>query len=442
MIRMFSRTGAGAAALAGIGVLITAGCSTDASSTESSSDEGPVTLNFAWWGGDDRAALQQEVIDAFEAENPGISISAEYSNYDDFWTKLNTQAAANDLPDIFTVIDPFMYDYIDNGRLLDLTTVSDAVDLETIPENLFSMVTKDGAVYGTPSGVASFGVVADPQIFNEAGVDLPDGDTWTWDDVVTTAGAVTAATPEVAGFVLPTDSQVASIWVRQQGEDWGPVDGSAQGLGFTVESMADYWSWVEDLVASGGTQAPDAAIEAASAGGGIEQSPLALHTAAMGVISANQLGALEEAAGREFVFLNWPGESQAPELGAWAKPGTFYAVDATTEHPEEAALFVDFITNSVDAAEVMGFERGVQPNPEVVEALQDSLTPADQRFADYITSLTAMDLQPFHLQDTGAGSVQVSTFDEVNQEVLFGNQTPAEAAQSLYDQMEAALSGS
>lgn len=433
-------------AAAALGITLMAGCSAGTAPTTTvptgggESEAGQVSLTFNWWGGDSRAVLQQQVIDAFEAANPNIKITPEYANYDDFWTKLNTRAAANDLPDVFTVIDPFMYDYIDNGRLLDLSTQADVIDLKTVPASLFEMVTDGTAVYGTPAGVASFGVVIDPQAFADAGVPIPDDNTWTWDDLIDTAVAISKATPEVAGMAPPTDSQVASIFIRQQGEDWGNPDGSGEGLGFTVDTLAKYWDWAQRLQLSGGAQAADAVMEGVAAGGGIEQGALATHEAAMGIISANQLEGLEKAAGREFQFLMWPSESSSPKPGAWAKPGTFYSVNAKTAHPKEAAMFVDFITNSTEGAPIMGFDRGMQPNPKVVEAMSSSLTPAQQRFADYIARLTSKELQPFHRQNTGAGNLHGGAFNALNEEILFGTTTPQQAAQSLYDQLTAALS--
>lgn len=44
-------------------------------------DDGTVELRFAWWGGDVRHQITQEVIDECEEANPGTTISAEYSDW-------------------------------------------------------------------------------------------------------------------------------------------------------------------------------------------------------------------------------------------------------------------------------------------------------------------------------------------------------------------------
>ncbi|GAB4004971.1 hypothetical protein GCM10029992_51470 [Glycomyces albus] len=130
----------------GLAVLASAGVGASMLSACSSDDGDGVTLRFNWWGEDTRHGLTQEIIDAFEQEHPDITVQAEFSNYDDYWNKLSTSAAAQDLPDIMQVTDPFMYSYIDNGQLLDLTEVEGTVDLESFPEETLSLSTVDGGI--------------------------------------------------------------------------------------------------------------------------------------------------------------------------------------------------------------------------------------------------------------------------------------------------------
>src|SRR5699024_10657260 len=86
-------------------------------------DPGDVQLRFAWWGADLRHRLTQEVIDAFEAEHPGITVSAEYSDWNGYWDRLSTTAATGQLPDIFQMDEKYLRTYAEQGSLLDLAAL-------------------------------------------------------------------------------------------------------------------------------------------------------------------------------------------------------------------------------------------------------------------------------------------------------------------------------
>ena len=60
----------------------------------------PVELRIAWWGSQDRHDRTIAAIELYEEENPNVTIVYEFSGWDDHWTKMSTQAAGNNLPDI------------------------------------------------------------------------------------------------------------------------------------------------------------------------------------------------------------------------------------------------------------------------------------------------------------------------------------------------------
>ena len=60
----------------------------------------PVTLRFMWWGGDARATATLDVIEAFEAKYPWITIEAEYGSDEGYQEKLTTQLVSGTAADI------------------------------------------------------------------------------------------------------------------------------------------------------------------------------------------------------------------------------------------------------------------------------------------------------------------------------------------------------
>lgn len=426
---LISRIGAATLASA-MSVSLLAACS--------SGDDGDgVTLRYFWWGSDARHAYTQEILERFEELHPDINVEPEFTSWDDYWNKLSTSAAAQDLPDVMQVVDPLMYPYIENGQLLDLNTVADAAYLERYSESTLSLSTVDDGVYAVPGGVSGFSVAIAPEAFAEAGVEIPDESTWDWDDYIETAAAISAANPDMAGSDIPMFSQVATVWLRQHGENWWSPDGS--DLAFTPETLAGYWDWVIRLRDSGGTPSVETMVEAHGAGSSAAQSLLALHKVAMNpALATNQLGELEETSGGAAQLMIYPGESDAQVTGSFVKPGLFYAASAATEHPEEAAMLLDFL-NSAEAIELQKFDRGVPVDPAVVEAVSGDLTETELAVADYNARVTALGPEPLPIPNANAGGAMDELYDRINIDVLFDRLTPEEAAQQFYDGLKAEL---
>lgn len=411
---------------------LTAGCAGESSGA----GNGKTVIRFNWWGSDSRHAMTKQMIAVFEKEHPNIEVQPEYSNWDDYWKKLSTGAAAGDMPDVLQITDPFMYAYIDNGQLMDLKKVKDVLHTDKLPANSMAMTTVKGGLYGVPAGESAFGIAADPAAFKKAGVPMPDDTKWSWDDYVKTSQAI-SRTKGLVGTVMPLYPNDLGPWLRQHGEDYWTKDGSQ--IGFTEATMAAYWDWVVKLRDSGGTTSPDAAVEALSSGAGVEQSLVAQHKAAMTDVSVTQLGALEDASGRETKLLLFPGEAGASQVGAYTKPGIFYGASAKTSHPKEAAELLDFLVNSPEAAKIQKFDRGVPDNPDVLKAITPELTPTEKRIADYLGRVNALKPSALNLPNPKAGPAVPDIFQRINEDVLFKRLSPEEAAKKFISEIKSQL---
>jgi multiple sugar transport system substrate-binding protein len=414
-----------------LALTLSAGCA-----GSSSGSNGRTVIRFNWWGSDSRHEMTKQMIAVFEKEHPNIEVQPEYSNWDDYWKKLSTGAAAGDMPDVLQLTDPFMYSYIDNGQLMDLKKVKDVLHTDKLPANSMSMTNVKGGLYGVPAGESAFGIAADPATFKKAGVPLPDDTKWSWDDYVKISKAI-SRTKGLVGTVMPLYPNDLGPWLRQHGEDYWTEDGSK--IGFTEGTMAAYWEWVVKLRDSGGTTSADAAVEALSSGAGVEQSLVAQHKAAMSDVSVTQLGALEGASGREAKLLLFPGENGASQVGAYAKPGIFYGASARTEHPKEAAELLDFLVNSPEAAKIQKFDRGVPDNPDVLKAITPELSATEQRIADYLGRVNALKPTALHIPNAKAGPAVPEIFQRLNEDVLFNRLTPKAAAEKFIAEINSQL---
>ena len=53
------------------------------------------TISFSWWGGDARHEATIKAVDAFEAKNPDIAVSDEYSAWSGWEEKMGQRFASN-----------------------------------------------------------------------------------------------------------------------------------------------------------------------------------------------------------------------------------------------------------------------------------------------------------------------------------------------------------
>ena len=71
----------------------------------------------------------------------------------------------------------------------------------------------------------------------------------------------------------------------------------------------------------------------------------------------------------------------------YLKPSQFISITRDSKHTKEAAMFIDFITNNIEANKILLGERGVPISPAVQEAIKPLLTPAQvetQRYVSYV----------------------------------------------------------
>ena len=72
-------------------------------------NKGPVEITFTMWGAPEELAVWQAVVDDFHAANPNISVKVDVSDWDSYWTKLNTLIAGGTPPDVFAMDAPLFF---------------------------------------------------------------------------------------------------------------------------------------------------------------------------------------------------------------------------------------------------------------------------------------------------------------------------------------------
>ena len=230
------------------------------------------------------------------------------------------------------------------------------------------------------------------------------------------------------------DGNSLTVWARQQGDEIYGDDGSVVVKPETVES---YWQYVLDAINSGA--APSASLVAENASAGVDQSMITTQRIAMAEIPNAQLAAFIAASGANLKVVKMPAATEGNAEWEYLRSSMYWAVSAGTEHPAEAALFVDFLVNNETAGNLLLAERGVPANQKMLEVVRGAFAPSDQEAADYVDMLKAeITTDPPAAPPAGASGID-NMMARYRDQVIFGQTTPAEAAEAFVAELTAAV---
>lgn len=201
-----------AAVLAGCGSSTSSSTSSDSASSEAAetADSGEqVSLTFGIWDEKQRDAMQQ-MIDAYVAENPNVSIEIQLTPYkgSEYWTKLEASATGGTAPDVFWINVLHLDSYQQGGILADLTDKIAASDInDSFPEALINNYVRDGVNYAVPKDFDTNALWYNKDLFDQAGVEYPTDD-MTYEDLVALCAELQSKLPEgTYAFACPVDFQ-------------------------------------------------------------------------------------------------------------------------------------------------------------------------------------------------------------------------------------------
>ncbi|MGY1720957.1 ABC transporter substrate-binding protein [Blastococcus sp. SYSU DS0552] len=424
-------------------LLTTAACGGDgggaAADGGTTREDGPVTMRMSWWGSDTRHAATQELIDLYESQNEGVTIEGDFTGFADYWDRLATNTAGGQAPCVMQQDTRYVREYADRNALLDLTPYIEdgTIDTGNLDENVAETGMVDDATYAIPTGVNAFSVVVDPQAYATAGVEIPDGESWTWEEMVETAAQVTEATGgQVYGMQamgLNGGDTNFEIYAREQGEALFDENGE---IGFTAETLAEWWNIEKQASESGAEPPPSTTVEVFN--GGVDQALVATGRGASGFWWTNELPALTAGAGHELQLMRFPTEAGDGETGMYLKPAMFWAISSDCESPQEAAMFLDWLINSEEAVEIIKADRGLPVNTELREQIAPSLDAPGQAAIAFVEEITPDLQEPPALPPQGAGEVQ-AILQRYTEQILFDQISVEDAAERFMSEVEAAI---
>lgn len=147
---------------------------------------GAATIRVGTWESGDSAELWNQLIDQFRQEYPQIQISFEPVP-DNYGTKLLTQMAAGDAPDVFQVGDGDVRMFVERGGTTNLAPYLEGqdnlpgLDPSIFYESLYQTGVVDGEPHFLTKDYSPLVVYYNKDLFDQAGVPYPE-DGWTWEE--------------------------------------------------------------------------------------------------------------------------------------------------------------------------------------------------------------------------------------------------------------------
>lgn len=221
------------------------------SSSENNTDnvESGNTIRMQMWN-PNQVAVMKEIAEKYK-EKTGVTVQIEETTFKEHFTKLETQAQGDVMPDVFIMNGPNLIKYASNGIIEPVEDHLKDLDInkENYPKALQDLYTYDGKLYTIPKDVDVTALFYNKELFDEAGVEYPTSE-WTWDDYVKAAEKLTNKEKGIWGTcAIPTNQEGFYNTIHQNGGYVISEDKTKSGYG-EPEAIESIKNWV-DLIKKG-----------------------------------------------------------------------------------------------------------------------------------------------------------------------------------------------
>ena len=328
----------------------------------------PVTItycNFNSSGGNEETLAK--MVAAFEEEYPNIRVDVETIGYDDYFTQMQTRVAGGTAPDCYELNIENFAAYANKGLLSEIS----GVDVSGLNDTALNAFNVNGKQYGLPGSFSNVVLIYNKDLFDQAGVDYPTDD-WTQDELQAAAEAIRALGDDIFGIWQPITYNEFFKVVAQYGGALLNEDKTE----FTINSEENLKAAAAliDRVLVSNVQ-PNAAQQ-----GGMGDWDMFM-SGRLGMIPTGIWAFQTFTDGCDF---SW---DIVVEPGSTQKATHFFSncvvMNPETQHPEEVATWLAWLTASTASADIRleaGWDLPALKNLDALQSYLD-ITPPDNREA-------------------------------------------------------------
>ena len=414
----------------------TAASSAAASVAGLSSD--PVTLTMSWWGGESRHNAYQEAIKAFSAEHSTITVNPTFAAWSGWEDTMSTKFAGGVAEDVCQINWNWLYNYSKNGQtFIDLNSVSEYLDLTQWDEAKLAACNVANAQQCVPVSMTGRIFYWNKTTFDKAGISFPT----TLDELM---AAGKTFQEKLGDDYYPLhlgayDRMILMVFYLESkyGKDW--ADPVTSTLNYTEDEIAEGLSFIKSLV-DGHVMMNLKDYYSANSDTATHQSNEWITGKIAGIFewdsaASKYSSALDDAnkdgftVGEEIKF----GDNN----GGFSKVSMGLAITKTSKCVAEAATLINFLLNEEKGASIMGSECGIPASKaglgyaQAAGAVKDLVADANAKVMAFTTNKLDPLFENNDLKASGTGIYQ-EVFDNID----YGDETPEEAVNGLLDGME------
>ncbi len=296
----------------------------------------------------------QKVIDAFNAENPGIHVTLTPTP--DFATVIQTRAQTNEMPDLFSCVTNNMYEIMfRDGLIMDLTGQP---FLANVADETLALSTYESRNWRMPYSLSYYGLYVRTDIFEQQGLAFPT----TWDELMDVCAKLQAA--GITPFALPDKTMVYQRMERV--------------MGIISDNDEDFRK-----IASGELAAADSKVLTVYAASAVkiadnmtEESYGSEYTESYQQLLAGQAAMTINGQWSLLTLKNFDPNVQVALIPLPNPTGevsrvpvsidTSFCISSSTKHPEEALKFLEFLSRK----ETAQMYTDIEGSPNVIKGVQ------------------------------------------------------------------------
>jgi len=383
-----------------------------------------MNMRQIFWGSQERANRTYKTNDLFQQKNANDKIASEFYAWNDYWPKLATETAGGNAPDIIQMDYRYIVEYADRQAIAPLDAfVGKELDLSDFDQDQIDGGKVNGKLYGISLGANSVASIVNTAAFKEAGVPVPDNNS-TYDDLKTACEAFKKANIRGGMKAFQDGSGVEPLlenWLRQKGKALYTADGK---LGFNADDATAWFQLWDDLRQADLIVTPD---DQALDTGPLANTMVVLGKAAVTFANSNQLVAFQALMKDPVTIVSFPRIAKGSKGGHYRKPSMFWSIAGASKMQSEAAKYLSFFIDDIDANKILGVERGIPAAKHVRDAIAPTLNKQDQIALNFVSNLGDL-LGPIPPPPpSNAGEIDIDLMLKTSQQVAFGQMSPKDA---------------
>jgi multiple sugar transport system substrate-binding protein len=395
---------------------------------------GKVTLNFTWWGNDDRAKRYKESLALFEKKFPNIKVNANFQDFPSYWTARSTEAAGRSLPDVLQMDLSYIREYSENGHLLDLNEyMGKEINVPDYEESFLASGKHEDQQVGIPTSTNTLSLVVNPALVKQAGVEmLPEDYTWEqfneWTTKITKAGLKTKGQAVYGTGDYTGTTWFFIQWLLQQGKQPFSDDGK---FNFTKDDVKAYLNLTSDL------RAQKLLIPASRTTQLKPKDAFAAKEQATSFTWDNFLAGYATDTGQKDLQVLPVPTGDNGKKGMFWKPSMLLSAGANTEHPKEAAQLINFLVTEPEVGKIFGTSKGVPASKAQREAMNLEPGSTDAVVTDFEAKVTDQVTEKTPVPIRGFGAIEAEWL-RLSEDLNYGKITVDQFVDQWWTEAESA----